>query len=221
MCPHAPSRVPISIWIVEDSEQYRETVRDLIDNETDFSCAATFSTAEGLFEHLNEHYPPDVLLMDIGLPGMNGIEAVARLKGSVATRTTEVIMLTIHEDNDRILNAIAAGAAGYLSKSVSRADLIRGIREVLVGGAAMTPLVARRVLGLFTHQHAPRWNYDLTDREKDVLRGLVDAKSKKRIARDLDLSPHTVDTHVRNVYAKLHVNNAKGAVSTALRERLI
>jgi DNA-binding NarL/FixJ family response regulator len=216
--PRAPDRT-ISVWIVEDSRDYRESLRELIEAEPDLLCPHLFGAAEELFAQLGSHFGPDVLLMDIGLPGMDGIEAVTRLR-PIATGTS-VVMLTVHDDSDRIFRALCAGASGYLSKSASGEDVLKSIREVVRGGAAMSPQVARRVLNMFAQLNTPRAEYGLTEREKDVLEELVTGKTKKRIARDLSLSVHTVDTHLRGIYAKLHVNSQSGAVAKALTERLV
>lgn len=208
-----------TVWLIEDSDDYRNTVQELIDGQADLSCPETFSSGEALFAALNGRFAPEVILMDIGLPGMSGIEAVQRLK--VTSPATHVIMLTIHEDDDRIFQAVCAGASGYLLKIAGPDAVLEAIRDVLKGGAVMTPQIARRVLNMFTQSHAPRWDYQLTPRELDVLSELVKGNTKDEIAKALFVSYHTVDTHVRNIYAKLHVNSRSGAVAKALRERLV
>ena len=132
-----------------------------------------------------------------------------------------VIMVTIHEDNDRIADALRHGASGYLSKRASADEVVQGIRDVMRGGAAMSPQIARRVLNIFAQLNAPGVDYGLTNREKDVLNELVAGKTKKRIARDLSLSIYTVDTHLRSVYTKLHVNTQTAAVAKALKEGIL
>lgn len=210
---------PATIWVVEDNAEYRGTVLDLIDGEEDLVCPSSFGAGEDLFEHLNNHFAPDLLLVDIGLPGMNGIEVVERVRRFAPT--TEMVMLTIHEDNDRIFQAICAGACGYLLKTATPDMILEAVREALKGGAPMTPQIARRVLSLFTQLNAPRWDYQLTDREQEVLKELVDGKTKKAIGKALFLSEHTIDTHLRNIYGKLHVHSKTEAVTKALQERLI
>lgn len=213
------ARTDITVWIVEDSEEYRNTVSELIGAREGMRCTRTFGSCEDVLETLNQEFAPDVILMDISLPGMSGIECVKRFK--VISPATHVVMLTIHEDNDRIFNALCAGASGYLLKMSTGAKICEAIEEVHAGGAAMTPQVARRVLNIFSQLNAPRWDYQLTDREKEILELLVDGATKEQAAEALFLSFHTIDTHIRNIYAKLHVNSRTDAVTKALRERLV
>lgn len=215
--PASPS--PATVWIVEDGKDYRQTLQELIAGQDDLLCAQAFGSAEEILEFLNRNFAPDVILVDIGLPGMSGIELVERVRAFAPH--TQMVMLTIHEDNDRIFEAICSGASGYLLKTATPEEILSSIREVLGGGAPMTPQIARRVLGLFSQVKSPRWNYDLTDRERDVLEELVKGNTKKEIAKVLFLSPHTVDTHLRNIYQKLHVNSRTEAVVKAIRENLI
>jgi DNA-binding NarL/FixJ family response regulator len=207
------------VWVVEDSKDYRETVQELIDAQDDLACPHAFPSGEDLFQFLNDHLAPEVVLVDIGLPGMSGIEIVQRLHGF--SPATHLVMLTIHEDNDRIFDAICAGACGYLLKTATPEQILTAVREALEGGAPMTPQIARRVLNLFTQMQAPRWDYDLTKAEQGVLNELVEGKTKRQIAKALFVSPHTVDTHLRSIYAKLHVHSAPGAIAKAYKEKLV
>ncbi len=209
----------VTVWIVEDDDEFRETLAEVIDSEDDLRCAKAFASGEELLTHLNSHFVPEVVILDIGLPGMSGIELVERLR-PVALGTA-IVMLTIHEDNDRIFDALCAGASGYLSKTATVDEIIDAIRDVMRGGAAMSPQIARRVLNMFAQFNAPRFDYGLTDREIDVLNELVAGKTKKKIAKDLFLSVYTVDTHLRSVYAKLHVNTQTAAVAKAINEKLV
>jgi DNA-binding NarL/FixJ family response regulator len=207
------------VWIVEDNPDYRETVQELIDAQDDLCCPHAFSSGEDLLQFLNGHLAPDALLLDIGLPGMDGIEVVKRVSGFAPA--TQMVMLTIHEDNERIFQAICSGACGYLLKTATPERILSAVREALRGGAPMTPQIARRVLNLFTQMHAPRWDYQLTERELDVLGSLVEGKTKQEMGKSLFLSPHTVDTHLRSIYQKLHVHSRTEAVVKALKERLV
>jgi DNA-binding NarL/FixJ family response regulator len=216
--PHTPAD-RASVWIVEDSASYRQSIQELVNGTDDLQCPYAFPSAEDFLAFITDHFAPEVVLVDIGLPGLNGIEVVRRVHGF--SPATQLVMLTIHEDTDRVFEAICAGAHGYLLKTAEPLDIVASIREVLRGGVPMTSQIARRVLNLFTQIRAPRWDYQLTDRERDVLTHLVDGKSKKRIAATLSISQHTVDTHMRSIYAKLHVHSRTRAVVKALRENLV
>ena len=208
------------VWVVEDSPVYRQTIAELLDQGVRYRCGRQFAEAEEMLEVLSEGRElPRLLLMDLALPGMSGIEAVRNVRRK--RPNIPVVMLTVHQSNDRIFEAICAGASGYLLKSSSRDDLIDGIESVLDGGAAMDAQIARRVLEMFARMSTPRADYGLSEREREILQHLVDGTTKGMIAERLGLSPHTIDGHVRNIYAKLHVNNRSGAVAKALREHLL
>lgn len=209
----------ISVWVVEDHRETRETIEELVNSEPDMVCTRAFGSAEDLLAHLEDHYVPEVIVCDIGLPEMSGIELVERLRPIASG--TRVVMLTVHEEKERIHDALRAGASGYLSKPPSADELIGAIRDVMSGGAAMSPRVARKVLEIFAQKSVAPFDYQLTDREQDVLEELVQGKTKKRIARDLSLAVSTVDTHLRSIYAKLHVNTQTAAVAKAFRNGLV
>ncbi|MCG6989158.1 MAG: response regulator transcription factor [Gemmatimonadetes bacterium] len=209
----------ISVWVVEDHRETRETIKELIDSEPGLICTKAFGSAEEILAYIKDHYVPEVIICDVGLPGMSGIELVERLRPIASG--TKVVMMTVHEEKEKIHSALTAGASGYLTKPPSADELIGAIRDVMNGGAAMSPRVARKVLEIFAQQHVSPYNYQLTAREQDVLEELVAGKTKKRIARDLSLSVCTVDTHLRSVYAKLHVNTQTAAVAKAFREGLV
>jgi DNA-binding NarL/FixJ family response regulator len=216
---HRASTPDATVWIVEDNPDYRDTVQELVDLADGFTVPHTFGSGEDLFEFLNHHFAPDLVLVDIGLPGMDGIEVVGRL--SRLAPDTRLVMLTIHEDNDRIFQAICNGASGYLLKTAGPEAIVQALREALHGGAPMTPQIARRVLNFFTQMRTPAWDYELTDRERDVLRELIDGKTKKQMGKSLFLSEHTVDTHLRSIYQKLHVHSRTEAVVKAIKENLV
>lgn len=209
----------ISVWVVEDHRETRETIKELIDSEPGMVCTQAFGSAEEVLAYLQDHYVPEVIVCDVGLPGMNGIELVERLRPIASG--TKVVMMTVHEEKEKIHHALSAGASGYLTKPPSADELIGAVRDVMSGGAAMSPRVARKVLEIFAQQHVSPYNYQITAREQDVLEELVAGKTKKRIARDLSLSVCTVDTHLRSIYAKLHVNTQTAAVAKAFREGLV
>lgn len=215
--------IDINVWIVEDEDLYRTEIADLIDETGGMYCPHAFPSCEALIAALEaqtEDELPAIILMDISLPGgMNGVEGAARVKALLPT--TQVIMLTIHEEDDTVFDALRAGASGYLLKNVSEERLIEGIREARRGGVPMTSAIARKVLNLFRQQATPGVDYGLTKREKEILHFLVDGHQLKQIAEELFVSRHTVDSHIRNIYAKLHVHSRARAVVKAVREGLI
>lgn len=208
-----------NIWIVEDNKTYRKSVVLLIDQTRAMKCNGEFSCCEDALSALKDEIPPDVVLMDIGLEGMDGIEGTSRIKR--VSPSTHVIILTVQDDDQNVFKAICAGASGYLLKDSSADSLADSIHEVLDGGGAMSPQIARKVLDAFARMNTPSVDYDLTDREKQVLQLLIDGHSKQQIAERLFLSFHTVDFHLRNIYSKLHVNSRSGAISKTLKERLL
>ena len=213
------NRDDITVWIVEDNDEYRETMQDLIESRPGMHCPYAFEACEPVLTVLQTEYPPEVILMDIGLPGMSGIEGVQRIHA--ISPATHIVMLTIHEDNDTIFRAICAGASGYLLKMSSTGKIFEAIQEARTGGVVMNAQIARRVLNMFTQFATPKQDYDLTEREEEVLQHLVDGKKKTQIADALFLSFHTIDTHMRNIYSKLHVHCRSDAVKKAIQERLV
>lgn len=208
------------IWIVEDSPLYRQTLRELLDKSDRLRCGHAFDDGESALDALGDGAElPRLILMDLALPGLSGIECVRRIRRE--SPSIPVVMLTVHQSNERIFEAICAGASGYLLKSSHRDEIMRGIENVLDGGGAMDAHIARRVLDMFARMASPQADYGLSEREKQILQRLIDGMTKLEIAELLNLSPHTVDGHVRNIYMKLHVNNRSGAVAKALRERLV
>jgi len=209
----------MTIWLVEDNELFRESIRDLINETESLTCVLALRSCEEALVHLETDAAPDVILMDIGLPGLDGIEGIGRVK-SIAP-SIQVIMLTVFDENERIFQAICAGASGYLLKSAAPDKIIESLKEILTGGAPVNAHIARKMLDMFARFGAPRGEYDITRAEKDILHLLVEGEPKKQIAHQLGISFHTVDTHLRNIYTKLQVHNRSGAVAKALKERLL
>jgi DNA-binding NarL/FixJ family response regulator len=209
-----------AIWLVEDNAFYRETLRELIEQSPSYRCAQVFSDGTSALTALSAGRElPRLILMDIALPGMSGIECTRAIRKR--TPSIPVVMLTVHQSNDRIFEAICAGASGYLLKSATTDEILRGLETALDGGAAIDGQIARRVLEMFSRMATPQADYGLSDREREILELLVGGRTKPQIAEQLTLSPHTIDGHVRNIYAKLHVNNRSGAVAKALKEHLL
>lgn len=209
----------ISVWLVEDDERFRANMRDLINETTGLECDLAVPSCEAALAHLGSDLAPDTMLMDIGLPGLDGIEGIRRVK-SIAP-SIQVIMLTVFDDNDKIFQAICAGASGYLLKSAEPDVIIRSLMEILDGGAPMNAQIARKVLDMLAGMAAPKTDYGITNAERRILQMLVAGDLKKQIADELAVSFHTVDTHLRNIYTKLQVHSRSGAVAKALKERLL
>lgn len=213
----------LAIWIVEDNAALRGTLADLLDEQPDMRCERALPDCERLLDALDAGETPDVALMDLGLPGLSGIEGIRRLHG--LSPTTRVLVLTIHDDDDRVFEAISAGASGYLLKPLPPTQLVEAIRGVVHGTAPINPYIARKLLNVFARQPPARSHaadsYGLTARETEILQLLVDGLTLRAIGEQLNLSYHTISNHLRNVYAKLHVRSRSAAVSRALREDLL
>lgn len=207
------------LWVVEDDALYRKTISRLLHEVEGIRCDHSFSRCEDALRALDTEPAPDVILMDLGLPGMNGIEGTKRVREiSPATR---VIILTIHEDNEKIFDALCAGASGYLLKSSPPEEIEHAMMEVLRGGAPINAQIARKMLAMFTRLTGPSGPNPLTVREREILKLMVDGLTKKQIAEQIILSYHTIDTHIKNIYAKLQVHTRGGAVAKALTDRLL
>jgi DNA-binding NarL/FixJ family response regulator len=209
----------LKVAIVEDVRSLRESFGVLIDGTPGFQCTASFRSMEEALDRISANLP-DVLLADIGLPGMSGIEGIRLLKGRYPQLT--VLMLTVYDDNDRIFDALCAGAVGYLLKKTPPARLLESIREAAQGGAPMSPEVARRVVELFKQVRPPeRADYQLTPHELRLLKLLVEGHNYKTAAVQLGVSFNTICFHIRHIYEKLQVHSKSEAVAKALRQQLI
>ena len=207
--------MPTTVAIVEDNEQLRGTLARLISREEGFRCISQYPTAEAALEGLPSE-KADVVLMDINLPGINGVECVRRLKQIVPE--TQVVMLTAYEDTENIFNALAAGANGYLLKRAPRAELLDALREVVRGGSPMTTHIARKVVQSFQKTGpSPQPTENLSQREQEVLDCLSQGFLYKEIAEKLGISYETVHTYIRRIYEKLQVRTRTEAVAKFLR----
>ena len=212
----------ISVWIIEDHDVYRETILELLGYEEGIKGTLGAASGEEALSAIRNEAPPDVILMEMGIAGgMSGIECTKKIREIAPS--TKIVMLTAFSDDDRIFEAISSGASGYLLKNSTPEEIVQAVRDAHNGGAAMSPEVAKRVLSMFARSFAPNieLEYDLTKRELEVLRLLVDGFGKREIAEKLFLSFTTIDTHIRNIYAKLHVHSRTEAAVKAIRERLI
>jgi DNA-binding NarL/FixJ family response regulator len=216
--PSAAERT-IRVAIIEDQREVRDGLIALINGTRGFRCAAGYRTMEDALAHIDSDVP-DVILTDIGLPGMSGVEGIRILRERYAQ--VPVVALTVYDDDREVFAALCAGASGYLLKNTPPARLLESVREVVEGGAPMSPEVARRVIRLFREFRPPeRASYHLTPQETELLRLLVEGHHYKTAADKLAITVHTVSFHLRNIYSKLEVHSKTEAVAKALREGLI
>ncbi|RPI27901.1 MAG: DNA-binding response regulator [Acidobacteria bacterium] len=209
----------LTIAIVEDQAVIREGLAFLIDNTPGFKCVGRYRTMEIALHEIPTALP-EVALIDIGLPGMSGIEGIRILK----ERHPDILLLTltVYDDDERIFDAICAGASGYILKKTPPAKLLEYIDEARSGGAPMSPEIARKVMELFRKTPPPKKaDHNLTAHEARLVRMLVDGHTCKSAAADLGVTVHAITWHLRNVYEKLHVHSKTEAVSKALREGLV
>ena len=205
--------------IIEDQREFREGLAFLIDSSEGYRCPQRFGSMEEALDRLGRD-PPDVVLVDIGLPGISGIEGIRLL--NERHPGLPVLMLTVYNDDERIFEAMCAGACGYLLKKTPKARILECIREVLDGGAPMSPEVARRVVELFRQVRPPRdAGYQLTTQEQRLLTLLGEGHHYKTAADQLGITVNTVSTHMRHIYEKLQVHSKSEAVAKALRQGLI
>ncbi len=214
-----PPRALIKVAIIEDRREIREALALLINGTEGFHCAGSFRSMEEALDRIH-HQLPDLVLCDIGLPGMDGIEGIRILKERHAA--VSILMLTVYEDDERIFDALCAGACGYLLKRTQPARLLESLKEAVAGGAPMSPEVASRVVALFRDIRPPeRADYQLTPHETRLLKLLVEGHTYKSAAAELGVTYHAIHFHMRNIYDKLQVHSKSEAVSKALRNRLI
>jgi DNA-binding NarL/FixJ family response regulator len=202
--------MPIKVAIVEDNGKIREGLAALIDGSPSFTCVATYANAEDALKYLPE-MKPDVVLMDIGLPKMSGIECVEELRESAPG--IQVMMLTVFEDDDRIFKSLVAGASGYILKNTMPAELFEAIKDIHSGGSPMSNLIARKVVQSFQHMgKSSKELENLSERETEVLSYVAKGYQDKEIATKFFLSVETIRKHLRNIYQKLHVRSRTEAV---------
>lgn len=204
------------VGIVEDNKKIRDLIQRYLDMQEGFECPVAVDSVEEMLEYLKEKKGPDVILMDIQLPGMSGIKGMEVIKGKYPS--IDIIMLTVYHDSHKIFDSLKAGASGYLLKHTSLPEIKDSILTLLNGGAPMSPQIARKVIHHFS-ESVPQKNEDsmLTSREQDIVNGLVDGLSYKMIADRFDISIDTVRAHIRNIYKKLHVNSKAEVITKSLR----
>jgi DNA-binding NarL/FixJ family response regulator len=208
----------VKVAIVEDQRKFREATAAIIDGTEGFRCTGSFRSMEETLEKIRNDLP-DVVLVDIGLPGMSGIEGIQLLK----ERYPQMILLvySVYDDDERIFDALCAGASGYLLKKTQPSRLLESLSEAAAGGAPLTPEVATRVVLLFRDYRPPNRNYELTPHELRLLRLLMDGHNYKTAAEELGVTTHTISFHLQRIYEKLHVHSKTEAVAKALQHRLL
>jgi DNA-binding NarL/FixJ family response regulator len=217
--PESSQPATITVAIIEDQREVREGLAILINGTRGFRCTASFRTMEDALRMIGGALPT-VVLTDLGLPGMSGVEGITRLKERYPD--LPILALTVYDDDQEIFDALCAGASGYLLKETEPARLLEFIKEASVGGAPMSPHVARRVVKLFREFRPPdKASYKLTPSETELLKLLVDGHNYKTASAELGISTHTVSFHLANIYRKLQVHSKSEAVAKALRSRLV
>lgn len=207
------------VLIYEDNPQLREGLTMLINGSDGFEVMAAFKNCSNIVEEAAA-FKPDVILMDIDMPGTNGIEGLKKIR---ATDTTvKVLMLTVFDDNKNVFDAISNGANGYILKKTAPAKILEYLADAQTGGAPMTSSIATQVLKMFSSLHTEKGeNYDLSDREKQVLQLLVNGYSYKMIAAEMFIAIDTVRSHIKKIYEKLQVNSKSEAVAKAFKNRIV
>ncbi|WP_411828201.1 response regulator [Luteolibacter sp. AS25] len=208
----------MNIWIVEDDAGFRRTLQSLLNAEEHITCNRVFPSCLDMFEAIEIEPNPDLILMDLGLPGMDGVEGIRKL--SKISPEISVMVITVFHEKKKVLDALDAGAAGYLLKTASGPEIIKGLEQVFLGAAALSPAVARIVLDVM-RKPAGGESFDLSDREVEVLELLSTGISIKEIAASLGVSRRTAAFHLENIYRKLEVQSQSGAVAKALRSGII
>ena len=209
------------LWIIDDHAAMRRTLCALMRGAPEFETVVSFSSAEEAIDALQppEAARPALILLDLGLRGMSGLDALPLFKSMAPAAC--IVVLTVFEEEEKLFKAICSGATGYLLKTQSSEEILRCVCEAFRGGAPVSPRLARRMLDMFTALVPKQVDYGLSSREREVLQLIVDGLLKKEIAAHMGLSIHTVDAYLRRIYDKLHVQSRSGAITKALRERLL
>ncbi len=205
----------INVAIVEDDEEIREGIRKYLNAQANFVCTLAEASVEALLGQLADDDLPEVVLMDLGLPGMSGIEGIRILKQKYPA--IDFIVLTIYHDSHKIFDALRAGASGYLLKNTPLSEIKEALLQVNSGGSPMSPQIARKVIDYFNPKTKPYPNTTLTGKEREIVAGLVDGLSYKMIADRMAISVETVRFHIKNIYQKLHVHSKVEVITKSLR----
>ncbi len=208
----------LTVYMVEDDEAVSESVADFLNAQVSFSCPVAVESVEELVPRLVAEKLPDVILMDINLPGMSGISGIRLVKSKYPD--LDIVMLTVYQDAHRIFDALCAGASGYLLKNIPFAELKSSLETLAHGGAPMSPQIASKVVQYFHAQKPLPKASELSPREQEVVTWLVDGLSYKMVADKMAVSVETVRTHIKNIYKKLHVQSKGELISKSLRGEL-
>lgn len=209
----------IKVMLYEDNPQLREGLTMLIDGSDGFSVLASYKNCDNVTDEVAA-WKPDVILMDIDMPGTNGIEGLKLIRA--VNSEVKILMLTVFDDNKNVFEAVKNGANGYILKKTPPAKLLEYIQEAASGGAPMTASIATQVLKMFSQINNPQSeDYNLSDREKQVLQLLVDGYSYKMIAAEMFIAIDTVRSHIKKIYEKLHVNSKSEAVAKAFKDKIV
>jgi len=208
----------IKLAIVEDIDEFRENIKSYLDDQPEFRCVLSENSIESFLWKIKNSDHPEIVLMDIELPGMSGIEGMKILKEKYPE--IEILMLTVYADSRRIFEALCAGASGYLLKNSPFEELKNSIMELHNGGAPMSPQIAREVIGYFKPKSLSKKESVLTDKEKEVVVGLVDGLSYQQIADRLFISVETIRSHIKNIYKKLHVHSKAEVIKKSLKDEI-
>lgn len=211
----------LRVWLLEDHDAFRRNILRLFSHTPDVHAEQAFSSAEAMLSHLQTAgtTPPEILLLDLGLPGMSGLDVIRQV--TQTSPSCRVIVLTVFEDEEKIAQALTTGACGYLLKTSQPEDIIAAIRQAADGGTPMSPQVARSLIEILARLTQPATHVSLSPRERELLKCLVDGQTNKEIATLMDVSVHTVDGYARTLFTKLNVRSRAAAVARALKDRLV
>jgi len=202
-----------NVYLVEDHLDFREALCEELESVPNFQVGAVFSNAEAMLEALEDGDKPDVIIMDLGLPGMDGLEAIPEAKRH--SPDTKILVLTVFDNKTKVFQALGAGASGYLIKSSGLESIVQGILDACHGISPLSADIAQMVFNTFAKFKPASAENDLSEREAEVLSHLSNGMSRKHVAAELHVSIHTINTHIRTIYQKLQVHNVSGAVSKA------
>jgi DNA-binding NarL/FixJ family response regulator len=213
-------RKRISAWIVDDNKSFCVVLSETLNRSNTILCEKYFHSSKAALEHLElNNQPPQVILLDIKMPGTNGVDAIAALK-RIAT-STDIIMLTSYDNDMDIRTSLKRGAAGYLLKSSKPVDIIRAIETVQKGGTPLDPMITQRMTESYIAEKSEDDTYNLSAREREVLRWITQGLNSSEVAEQLSITYNTVETHIKNIFHKLDVSNRHAMVAKAIKERLV